>query len=230
MWEDLRSAQPTLPDHGWGGSANGTSPATGMTWFEAVLFANLLSIQQGFDPSYYTDATMATAIDVSNYEAGLVFCDFDADGFRLPTEGEWESFCRAGTLSPFWIIDPNYNSTNCVEDIPDLAYLDGVAWYSGNNIDVTWVKPVAGKTSNPWGLHDVHGNAGEWCWDWYDPVYPLESATYYTGPENGTQRVYRGGMYHMHAVWCRSAARLSYNPASSHVGIGFRLCRTETTK
>lgn len=113
-------------------------PVESVSWMEAVRFCNLLSIAQGVQPAYeiYSDALDATRIVGSN-------------GYRLPTEAEWEYACRAGTSAPRY------------------GALDDIAWYLGNSEERH--HPVGEKAPNDWGLHDMLGNVWEWCFDRYDP-------------------------------------------------------------
>lgn len=112
-------------------------PATDVAWWDAVRFCNTLSQREGLRPAYTLgdDDSAAWARD--------------ADGYRLPTEAEWEYACRAGT------------------DGPRYGALDDIAWYRTTSDGR--VHEVGTKAPNPWGLHDVIGNVWEWCWDLYDP-------------------------------------------------------------
>lgn len=107
-----------------------------MSWLDAILFCNNLSQRGGLTPAYVVNGD-----DIE--------WDTTADGYRLPTEAEWEFACRAGTSGP------RYGS------------LDAIAWYR-NNCDGR-VHEVGGKEPNAWGLYDTLGNVWEWCWDIYDP-------------------------------------------------------------
>jgi len=225
MWEALDAVQSDLPDNP--SSFSGSDrPVEQVTWYEAVLFANLLSVQQGFTRCYYTDEAMTTPIDASNYnDNDTMYCHFNADGYRLPTEGEWEYFCRAGTTGPFWVNELNYDSGNC--DLCTgglLPYLEQAAVFCANDPGGTAV--VGGKDENPWGLRDVHGNVWEWCWDWYDSDYPTGSMTDYAGPGSGSDRVGRGGSWLNGALSCRSANRIYVSPDSRGNNLGFRLLRS----
>jgi formylglycine-generating enzyme required for sulfatase activity len=135
-------------------------------------------------------------------------------GCRLPNEAEWEYACRAGTTTPFNTGD---NLTT------NHANYDGNFPYNGNPKGVYLVKtqPVGSYPSNPWGLNDMHGNVWEWCNDWYGD-YVKESQTNPTGPNSGSYRVYRGGVWHGGAQICRSSSRYSY-PTSGNISLGFRL-------
>ncbi|MFE2274192.1 formylglycine-generating enzyme family protein [Streptomyces lavendulae] len=111
-------------------------PVEGVSWWDAVRFCNALSLHEGLAPAYRLDGESAA-------------WDTSADGYRLPTEAEWEHACRAGT------------------DGPRYGPLDDIAWYRGNS-DGT-LHEAGGKLPNAWGLHDMLGNVWDWCWDVYDP-------------------------------------------------------------
>jgi len=222
MWSALKAAQSTLPVNP-SGHSGADCPVENVTWYEAVLFANLLSVQQGLTRCYYTDAGFTTPVTSSNYTTGPFYCNFNADGYRLPTEGEWEYFCRAGTTTPYWIAEPNYNSGNCDSCTPGLLpSLESAVVFCANDPDST--ADVATKLPNPWGLYDTHGNVYEWCWDWTGP-YPTGNAAGYTGPESGSNRVLRGGSWSAYPHSCLSAARSYYAPGGRINSLGFRLVR-----
>ncbi|MGW1682680.1 formylglycine-generating enzyme family protein [Saccharopolyspora sp. NPDC002376] len=117
------------------------TPMTEVSWLEAIRFCNLLSQEEGLTPCYATN---------DDPDGSGVVCDWTADGYRLPTEAEWEHACRAGST------EVRYGD------------LDEIAWYRGNSEDR--VHEVATKAPNAWGLHDMIGNVWEWCWDLYDPA------------------------------------------------------------
>lgn len=112
-------------------------PVEGVSWWDTTQFCNALSQREGLVPAYqlHTDAETAE-------------WDASADGYRLPTEAEWEHACRAGTTGPRY------------------GQLDEVAWYQGNSDGQ--IHPVGGKQPNAWGLYDMLGNVWDWCWDVYD--------------------------------------------------------------
>ncbi|MFJ8188418.1 formylglycine-generating enzyme family protein [Streptomyces sp. NPDC096094] len=110
-------------------------PVAEVSWADAVGFCNSLSRHEGFRPAYRVTAD------------GVAW-DTSADGYRLPTEAEWEHACRAGTEGPRY------------------GALDDIAWYRGNSGER--VHEVGGRRPNAWGLYDMLGNVWEWCWDLYD--------------------------------------------------------------
>ncbi|MFE0463207.1 formylglycine-generating enzyme family protein [Kitasatospora sp. NPDC058965] len=112
-------------------------PVEGVSWWDALRFCNALSRQEGLTPAYAFDAG-----------AGTASWDARADGYRLPTEAEWEHACRAGSTGPRY------------------GPLDDVAWHRGNSGER--VHPVGGRRPNAWGLYDMLGNVWDWCWDVYD--------------------------------------------------------------
>ncbi|WP_174555131.1 formylglycine-generating enzyme family protein [Actinomadura hibisca] len=129
---------PTAPDTATSGPH---TPVTEVSWLDAVQFCNLLSQASKLTPCY-------TIGDDPN--AQDVICDWTANGYRLPSEAEWEYACRAGTTGVRY------------------GELDDIAWYRKNSGGQ--VHDVAGKAPNAWGLHDTIGNVWEWCWDLYDPA------------------------------------------------------------
>ncbi|MER6691505.1 formylglycine-generating enzyme family protein [Streptomyces minutiscleroticus] len=114
------------------------APVSEVSWWDAVRFCNTLSHRDGLAPAY-----------VLHGDDEGVEWDASADGYRLPTEAEWEHACRAGT------------------DGPRYGPLDEIAWHRGNSADR--VHDVGGREPNAWGLYDMLGNVWEWCWDLYDP-------------------------------------------------------------
>ena len=135
--------------------------------------------------------------------------------FRLPTEAEWEYCCRAGTTTPF-------NTGAAISTAQ--ANFDGKFVYPGGKPGIYRRGPTPVRTfaPNPWGLYDMHGNAFQWCSDWYGR-YPEGPATDPQGPSAGGDRVIRGGKYGSGPRYLRSASRYQYNPHNSSVVFGFRV-------
>jgi formylglycine-generating enzyme required for sulfatase activity len=132
--------------------------------------------------------------------------------FTFPTEAQWEYACRAGSTTAY-----------CFGD--DENELSEYAWYYVNSEGRE--HPVGMKKANGWGLHDMHGNVWEWCWDWYGD-YPNECATDPLGPDEGSGRSSRGGSWNNTAANCRSAARIRLSPGIRSSILGFRLALSST--
>ncbi len=126
---------------------------------------------------------------------------------RLPTEAEWEYACRAGTTTEY--------STGNGE-----AALGNACWHKGNSQDKT--HPVGKLAANAWGLYDMHGNVWEWCADWFGP-YPKGEIKDENGPEKGESRIFRGGSWDAHSLYCRSASRLRSAPSGRIDTLGCRV-------
>lgn len=138
-------------------------------------------------------------------------------GGDLPTEAQWEYACRAGTNTPF-------NTGLCLSD-KDANYWWSVPYNNCTNAVTTppnTSQPIGSYPANIWGLYDMHGNAAEWCNDWYGG-YPTQKQTNPKGPVSGTQRVYRGGHMGGGAMFCRSSKRFGYSPEWGEFFIGFRV-------
>ncbi len=183
-------------------------PVETITWFDAVIFCNRLSRQAGLSPCYFTDREFKTIFTGSPpVTKGTVYWKTSADGYRLPTEAEWEYACRGGSADRFFF-------GNNEED------LDRYGWYHRNAEGRT--HEIGRKSANPLGLFDMYGNIIEWCWDWqaaYETRQPR-------GPEKGTGRVLRGGSWRDNERKCRSAARYSQYPGYRSNQAGFRLVRS----
>jgi formylglycine-generating enzyme required for sulfatase activity len=179
------------------GLSTGEHPVEMASWFDAVDFCNKLSELEGLKPYYFHEP------EVVNVLGG--------DGYRLPTEAEWECACRAGTTSRWSFGD-------------DEALLPQHGWIDSNSGGRTL--PVGKLSRNPYGLFDVYGNVWEWCWDSHGE-YAAAPATDPKGPVAGGLRVLRGGAYNLNVWLARSAARLPVLPAPrSIIAFGFRVART----
>ena len=217
------SVMGTLP---WGGAVVDADnrAATHVSWYDALVFSNRLSIQAGFSPAYEIECESNNEWTTDPGRWGSVPTSSDArwnavrvvagaTGYRLPTEAQWEYAARAGTLTAF-----NDGVTN---DFTDTAAVRLLGWFSGAT--PSGLQPVGELRPNAWGLHDKHGNVWEWVWDWFG-IYPSAAQIDPTGPVSGTGRVVRGGSWDGSASFLRSAQRDTVNPAirSSR---GFRLVR-----
>ncbi|MDR0526095.1 MAG: SUMF1/EgtB/PvdO family nonheme iron enzyme [Spirochaetaceae bacterium] len=174
-------------------------PVENITWFDAAAYCNALSFREGLTPAY-------------RILGDQVAWDPGADGYRLPTEAEWEYACRAGTTSAF--------HTGTGITLKEANY-DGRHPYQKGKPDICRGRTTAAGSfpPNPWGLYDMHGNIWEWCWDWYRE-YDLGTGT---GPTWGTKRVLRGGSWKSEGRFLRSAYRNSGLPSHCSDQIGFRI-------
>ncbi|MCK4414117.1 MAG: SUMF1/EgtB/PvdO family nonheme iron enzyme [Candidatus Eisenbacteria sp.] len=202
----------------FGGSSR---PVEEVTWFDALLFCNALSEHDTRTPAYTLSGEHYDA--EGHLVAALVSWDAEADGYRLPTEAEWEYACRAGATSS--LASGELTVEHCELD-PVLAEL---GWYCGNADIGTGprTRGVAQKAANSFGLYDMHGNVWEWCWDEYG-AYPAGAVTDPNGPiqENpGQPHVRRGGSWYYFARDCRSASRGPFWPASRDNTLGLRIAR-----
>ena len=171
-------------------------PVESVSWVDAVTFANALSQYCGLSAAY----------KINGEE---VICDWDSDGWRLPTEAEWEYLARGGE-------EHKYSGSNNLGD---------VAWY-GEEYSTGSTHPVGQKASNGFGLFDMSGNVFEWTWDWYnEDYYSSDSVTDPRGPSSGSYRVYRGGSWSITARNARSSFRFSNGPSFSGGTLGFRFLR-----
>ena len=227
MWATLQGFQPALPSDPSDDSvsAGANDPVQRVSWYEAVVFANLLSSQNGLTPCYYKDFFYQIPLTAENADSGRIWCNFHADGSRLPTEAEWEYFCRAGTQTPFWKAELNYSSTTCgLSDSPGMyPSLEEAAWFfpnAGGHAGAAGTRQV-----NPWNICDLHGNVQEWCWDWVWK-YPSGAQTDYRGDSSGSAKAIRGGSWDLFAMCARSANRWSAFPQYRSSSLGFRLVRT----
>jgi len=176
-------------------------PVVYVTWYGAVEYCNWLSEQYGYLPCYIINEKEVT-------------CNFSADGYRLPTEVEWEYAGRGGIRE-----DQMYAGTDNINELGNYA------WYLENSRGHTC--PVCQKRPNALGLYDMSGNVGEWCNDWYNEYYYRNSpATDPTGPGSGEFKVRRGGSWNDYSSVLRCSFRYATAPEGSWRTIGFRLCRT----
>jgi len=179
------------------------NPVERIPWGDAAWYCNHRSRAEGLEPCY-------------DEKTGA--CDFNANGYRLPTEAEWEYACRAGSTAEFHFGN-------------DESQIDAYGWFQGNSAKKT--HPVGRKKPNPWGIHDMHGNVMEWCNDVYEADYYGKSPERNPrGPADSpmAEFVLRGGAWNTSADACRSARRVGEYPSQpdgcfAHDDIGFRCVR-----
>jgi len=188
---DTGKSRPS--DQGWG---RGSRPVINVSWNDATEYCNWLSRKEGLRPTY-------------SGSGSNISCDFAADGYRLPTEAEWEYAAKGGSRSGGYKYAGGNEAGN-------------VGWYGSNSGGKT--HPVGGKQANELGLYDMTGNVWEWCWDWYGS-YGTAARTDPRGPSSGDARVSRGGSWFNDAGYVRTAYRYSNDPESGKFYFGFGLAR-----
>ncbi len=252
QWRAVAQTEGWGEDPSYFSSCGDDCPVEMVNWFEALQYANALSRNAGLSECYVlSDCTEVIGSscenDISNYCFGYDCATValnsaikpqECEGFRLPTEAEWEYAIRAGTTTAFYNggiaqalkdpLDPNLNEIGWYGGNSGVEYTGGWncnGWYPDSTTCGT--QPVASKDPNSLGLYDMSGNVYEWNWDWYQTEYQNDVAIDPVGPTSGSyQRIVRGGYWGHHAYECRSARRYVYKPMSHHYGVGFRLARS----
>ncbi|MDO5538060.1 MAG: flavodoxin [Desulfovibrionaceae bacterium] len=217
-WQAVMGSNPSA-------RRGGGLPVENVSWYDAVRYCNALSRARGLEPAY--------RVEESADGAGAVVWDRRANGYRLPTEAEWEYAARAGTDTPFstgrhissrqanfkasypYLIEENYVTQKDPEVKPGT--------FRGRTLD-------AGELpANAFGLRNMHGNVREWVFDYYGP-YDLSATDNPAGPAAGALRVNRGGGYDDFGKHLRSACRPAANPRFGEANLGFRVCRNAVSR
>ncbi len=207
-------------------------PVQTVSWYDVVKWCNARSQQAGLTPVYYTDAGLTQIY--TNGDIDAVYPNWGANGYRLPTEAEWEKAARGGLSGQRfpWGNIINESLANYLGSTSSYSYDSGPTGYNSigiSNGSQPYTSPVGSFAANGYGLYDMAGNLYEWCWDWYDPSpFPAGSAylggTDPRGPASGYfgYRVLRSGPWNGTAGSSRCAARSFSTPNSPNGSIGFR--------
>ena len=209
-------------------------PVIFINWRDVIVWCNAYSQMTGRTPVYFSDSGFMNPLKDSIYAGEYLTVDttpgsldnpyvnWSADGFRLPTEGEWQ-YAASYKDGSNWT--PNNFASGAGADYTDNAACSAVAWHGLNSgSDIHDVGDIS-KTPNALGIHDMSGNAMEWCWDWSGD-YPTAASSDYKGFASGSYRVVRGGSYLYPLVCLQVGDRSNSIPGHMFYDIGFRVART----
>ncbi len=222
-YEKYCSYGSSSPSSSYGDGDN--YPAYYVSWYDALVYCNKRSMAEELTPCYSISSSTnpedwGDVSTSSNSTWNAVICNWNANGYRLPTEAEWEYAARAGDNT---VESLTYSGTSDVNQLGDYA------WYGDSANDNT--HEVGTKLSNAFGLYDMSGNVWEWCWNWHTDSYNAETegGSDPTGTSAGSSRVYRGGSWYGYSGHCAVSYRNNFNlPNYRGNNLGFRVVRASS--
>jgi sulfatase modifying factor 1 len=205
-------------------------PVNTISWFDMVKWCNARSQKEGLTPVYYADDAQATIYKTGDVDVTNAQVKWSANGYRLPTEAEWEKASRGGLSGKRFPWGDTishsqanyYASSSFSYDSSGSVNYYHPTYATGSAPNTS---PVGAFAANGYGLYDMAGNVSEFCWDWHG-TYAADSQVNPRGSTSGSHRVLRGGDWNNGAITCRVALRGNCDPTFSFNNTGFRVVRS----